>query len=78
MTEWELRSKVTPRNKRIHDATINLTRESSPAKPIPVIKEVPAKKNKRKLIINESSKAIDSDQAVEMDDVEIETIDMEQ
>jgi hypothetical protein len=77
-TEWELRPKVTTRKKRTPDATIDLTRESPPAEPVPVIEEVPAKKKKRKLIINESSKATESDQPVEIDDVEIETIDMEQ
>jgi hypothetical protein len=78
MTEWELRPKVTPSKKRTLDVAIDLTRESPPAEPVPIIEEFPAKKKKRKLIINESSEATESDQPVEMDDIEIETIDMEQ
>jgi hypothetical protein len=39
---------------------------------------LPTKKKKRKLIINETSEAIESDQPVDMDDVEIENLNMDQ
>jgi hypothetical protein len=77
-TEWEIRPKVTPSKKRTLDVAIDLTRESPPAEPVPIIEELPAKKKKRQLIITKSSKATESDQPVEMDDVEIETINIEQ
>jgi hypothetical protein len=71
-------AKTTPSKKRTPDATIDLTRESPPAEPIPIIEEIPAKKKKRQLIITESSEATESDQLVEMDDVDIETLNIEQ
>jgi hypothetical protein len=76
-TEWELRPKVTPSKKRTLDAAIDLTRESPPAEPVSVIEEVPAKKKKRQIIINESSEATSSYQPVETNDANIENI-MEQ
>jgi len=71
-----MRPKATPSKKRIPDATIDLTRESPPTESIPIVEELPSKKNKMQLIITELSEATESDQPVETDDVEIETIDM--
>jgi hypothetical protein len=62
-TEWEIRPRVTPSKKRTPDVAIDLTRESPPAEPIPIIEELPTKKKKRQLIINESSEATESDQS---------------
>jgi hypothetical protein len=56
-TEWEIRPKTTPSNKRTLDVAINLTRESPLAEPILVVEELPTNKKKKQLIINESYEA---------------------
>ena len=71
MKKWEIRPKTTPSKKRTPNSAIDLTRESPPVEPISIIEELTVKKKKRKIIINESSDAIESDQPVEMNDIEI-------
>jgi hypothetical protein len=60
------------------DAAINLTRESPPSEPIPIIEELPIKKNKRQLIINESYEEIEFNHPIDMDAIKIENLDMDQ
>jgi hypothetical protein len=57
--------------------TIDLTRESPPVEPVPVVEERPQKKKKRQLIVEHSSEATESDQPSTSVDEEIEIDNLE-